>query len=92
MMNLFIDSNNQIYSGDRQGDDRELTEEEVNTYVSQQERETTLISLKSQIEELDKKRIRAMAEPEIKDIQSGQTWLEFYTVQIQALRDQIATL
>lgn len=60
--------------------------------AAQQEKEITLANLKSQVEEIDKKRIRAVCEPEIKDMESGQTWLEHYTLQIQALRAQIAAL
>lgn len=48
--------------------------------------------LQSQIDELDKKRIRAGFEPSIKDVASGQTYLEYYTSQIQDLRAQIAEL
>lgn len=47
------------------------------------------IELQKQIDELDKKRIRAIAEPTLKDAQSGQTWLEYYTHQIQALRAEM---
>lgn len=60
--------------------------------IAQREKEITLSDLKSQIEELDKQRIRAIAEPSLKDLQSGQTWLEYYTGQIQTLRTQIAEL
>ena len=42
--------------------------------------------------ELDRKRVRAICEPEIKDQESGQTWLEFYTEQVQTLRVELATL
>ena len=42
--------------------------------------------------ELDQKRVRAICEPEIKDQESGQTWLEFYTEQVQTLRVELATL
>lgn len=45
--------------------------------------------LKSQIELLDTKRIRAIAEPSIKDTTTGQTWLDYYTQQIAILRSQI---
>lgn len=48
------------------------------------------LELQKQIDELDKKRIRAIAEPAIKD--GEQTWLEYYTQQIQAVRTQIAAL
>lgn len=45
--------------------------------------------LQMQIDLLDSKRIRAIAEPKLKDSESGQTWLEYYTQQIQGLRAQI---
>lgn len=48
--------------------------------------------LQEQIDELDKKSIRAIREPSIKDTKSGQTWLEYYTSQIQDLRTEIASL
>jgi len=61
------------------------TEEFVAMYFQKQ-------FLQAQIDELDKKRIRAGFEPTLKDETSGQTWLEYYTLQIQDLRDQIAAL
>ncbi|MEI8128291.1 MAG: hypothetical protein WCG95_01610 [bacterium] len=66
--------------------------QEYKDKIAQWEKEITLANLKSQIEELDKQRVRAIAEPALKDSQSGQTWLEYYTSQIQALRVQIAQL
>lgn len=48
--------------------------------------------LQSEIDVLDIKRIRAIAEPQLKDADSGQTWLEYYTQQIVVLRAQIAGL
>lgn len=60
--------------------------------ITQREKEAMVTDLKLQIEELDKKRVRAICEPEIKDMESGQTWLEYYTQQVQALRAQIAGL
>ena len=66
--------------------------QEYKDWALEVEKEKTLIDLKSQIEELDKKRVRAIAEPQLKDGASGQTWLEYYTSQIQDLRRQIATL
>lgn len=48
--------------------------------------------LEIQLEELDKKSIRAMREPSVKDESTGQTWLEFYNAQIQDLRAQLAPL
>lgn len=54
----------------------------------QQQREYLL----SEIEELDKKRIRAVCEPSIKDEITGQTWLEYYNAQIENLRNQLNKL
>ncbi len=66
--------------------------DEYKSRIEQQEKEVTLKALKLQMEELDKKRIRAIAEPLLKDSQTGQTWLEYYTEQIINLRNQIAQL
>lgn len=49
-------------------------------------------SLLNQIKEMDEKRIRALAEPSIKDEISGQSWLEYYTQQIIELRTEITEL
>lgn len=46
--------------------------------------------LQEKISELDKKRIRAIAEPSLKD--ENTTWLEFYNNQIIALRKEISEL
>ena len=44
----------------------------------------------SELEELDKKRIRAIAEPSMKD--EEQTWLEYYNLQISGLRNELAEI
>ncbi|HNW25234.1 MAG TPA: hypothetical protein PLG15_05080 [Candidatus Gastranaerophilaceae bacterium] len=58
----------------------------------QEQREADIENLKTQIEEFDIKRIRAIAEPEVKDETTEQTWLEYYTQQIIDLRQQLAEL
>lgn len=50
------------------------------------------LQLNIEMENLDQKRIRALAEPELKDASSGQTWLEYYTAQIREIRSQLASL
>jgi len=60
--------------------------------IANQEQQAKILALQTQIDEFDKKRIRAGFEPAIKDGISGQTWLEYYTLQIQDLRLQIAAL
>lgn len=66
--------------------------DEYRLKIEQAEKEQKLSELKVQMAELDTKRIRAIAEPALKDGASGQTWLEYYTEQIQAIRVQIAAL
>ena len=60
--------------------------------VSAAEKTEKINDLQFQISELDRKRIRAMCEPSIKDETTGQTWLEYYNLQVQELRNQIANL
>lgn len=43
-----------------------------------------------QLNELDKKRIRALAEPSLKDEET--TWLEYYNSQITALRNELTAI
>lgn len=40
----------------------------------------------NELDILDKKRIRAVCEQEIKDIKTGETWLDYYNAQIAKLR------
>lgn len=44
----------------------------------------------AKLEELDRKRIRAIAEPSMKD--EEQTWLEYYNLQISGLRNELAEI
>lgn len=46
--------------------------------------------IKRELDTLDNKRIRAIAEPSMKD--EEQSWLEFYNSQIRALREELAQL
>ncbi len=114
---LFINSENQVYSGDRQENDRQLTTDEESLFlkghgfdlstgfvvditdtqeykekIRQEENQAKKATLQLQIDELDKRRIRAICEPEVKDEETGQTWLEYYTQQIQELREEIINL
>ena len=71
----------------------DITEtDEYKLKIEQKEKEKTLEDLKFQIDEIDRKRIRAIAEPQLKDAQSGQTWLEYYTEQISEIRNRISSL
>lgn len=48
--------------------------------------------LTAQIKDLDLKRIRAGFEPSVKDETTGETYLEYYTNQIIAIRNEISNL
>ncbi len=64
-------------------------------YQEQQIQVQTILrkeSIVNQIAELDKKRIRAMCEPQIKDSETGETWLDYYNSQIIDLRSQLAEI
>lgn len=54
---------------------------------AQKAKEQANAEIQKQIDELDIKRIRAMAEPSQKT--TNKSWLEFYTEQIQGLRAQL---
>lgn len=58
----------------------------------QEQKQADTKTLLAQIDELDKKRIRAICEPEVKNEATGQTWLEFYTEQIQMRRAELEDL
>lgn len=45
-----------------------------------------------QLEEYDKKRIRAVCEDEIKDEKTGETWLDYYNAKIYDLRVELQSL
>lgn len=66
--------------------------DESKAKVLAQENAMRKTQLEVQLEELDKKSIRAMREPSVKDESTGQTWLEFYNAQILDLRAQLTAL
>ena len=51
-----------------------------------------LVQLQEKITELDNKRIRALAEPSVKDEQTGETWLDYYNSQVLSVRNEIVKL
>lgn len=66
--------------------------DEYKAKITAQEKTAKLADLTAQILALDLKRIRASIEPSVKDPTTGQTWLEYYTAQIQNLRTQLIGL
>ncbi len=60
--------------------------------IAAAEKAEKINNLQIQIIEIDRKRIRAICEPSVKDGSTGQTWLEYYNLQVQELRNQISEL
>ncbi len=67
-----------------------LTDEEAKVKQLNIQNEIRKQEILTQLDELDKKRIRALAEPSLKDEET--TWLEYYNSQITTLRNELTTL
>lgn len=57
---------------------------------AEKKRAARIEEIKEALNELDKKRIRAMCEPSSKT--TGQSWLEYYNEQARTLRKELQTL
>lgn len=55
---------------------------------AQEETERRMLEIKTELDALDKKRIRAMCEPS--EYAKGVSWLEYYNQQAQELRAELA--
>lgn len=67
----------------------DVSSQEYLDCLAEQEKQKNKAEIKTQIDELDKKRIRAMVEPSIKDKDTGETWLDYYNKLIKDLREQL---
>lgn len=54
--------------------------------------EKQINKINEELSDLDIKRIRAICEPEIRNEETGETWLDYYNSQILSLRGQIQQL
>ena len=68
------------------------TEKEYQKRINNIEIEKQIQQINSIINAVDLKRIRAVCEPEIMDIETGKTWLEYYNTQIFDLRKKLQEL
>lgn len=66
--------------------------EDYKSKVLAQQNKIKKIELQEQIDALDAKSIRALREGGIKDEATGQTWIQYYTSQIAALRAEILSI
>lgn len=69
---------------------KKLSAEEAKVKQLNIQNEIRKEEIKTEMEELDKKRIRALAEPSLKDEET--TWLEYYNTQMTALRDELTSI
>ncbi len=69
---------------------RKLTPEETEAIRKKLEDQNRIYEIERELEELDRKRIRAISEPSLKDEET--TWLEYYNQQIQSLRQELQQL
>ena len=59
---------------------------------AEKEKQSRILKIKQQLNELDTKRIRAMCEPSVCENDPEKTWLDFYNEQAQALRAELKEL
>lgn len=69
---------------------KKLSEDEAKAKKLKMQNESRKTEILSQLDEIDKKRIRALSEPSLKDEET--TWLEFYNLQISTLRKELNSL
>ena len=70
-----------------------MTDEQAEAYAeSVITPEQKISALQRLIEKVDKKIIRAICEPSIKDEETGETWLDFFNKEVQNLRNEITKL
>ncbi|MCX4275991.1 MAG: hypothetical protein OSJ27_09490 [Candidatus Gastranaerophilales bacterium] len=60
--------------------------------LEQAENQIRIDKIKAELESIDKQRTRAIAEPEIKNEATGETWLKYYNNQVKALREELKAL
>ena len=63
--------------------------EEYKKDLIEEDKNKRRLNLLNEISKLDNKRIRAICEPSVKNEETGETWLEFYTSQIIELRKEL---
>lgn len=66
---------------------KQLTEEEAQYKQLKIQNAIRINEIQAELNDLDRKRIRAIAEPALKD--ENQTWLEYYNLQIIELRNEL---
>ncbi|MBR1424116.1 hypothetical protein IJ579_00970 [bacterium] len=65
---------------------------EYESIVKKREVEQQKLEILTKLEEIDSKRIRAICENEVKNPDTGETWLDYYNSQVLDLRDKLTKL
>ena len=60
--------------------------------LMEKERQQEIDNILGEINNLDLKRIRAICEPSVKDLETGETWLEYYNSKIIKLREDLEVI
>lgn len=84
---IAVDENEYIQEN---GEWKKLSTEEVKVKQLNIQNAIKKKEIQTQLDELDKKRIRALAEPSLKDEET--TWLEYYNSQITTLRNELTAI
>ena len=84
---IAVDENNYEFYNNKW---HKLSETEVKVRQLNIQNELKKQELQEQLNELDKKRIRALAEPSLMDNET--TWLEYYNKQVSSIRSKLAKL
>lgn len=93
---IIIPYNNNVIAIDEKeysfenGEWKKLSTQEAEVKQLRIENEIRANDIRAELYELDQKRIRAIAEPSLKD--ENTTWLEYYNAQIAELRQELAEI
>lgn len=69
---------------------KKLSSEEIKIKKQEEQKNIRINEINEELERLDKKRIRAIAEPSMMD--DNTSWLEYYNKQIQELRNELKSI
>ena len=84
---FILDKEKYIYS-----DGKIIPNPTYETILKERNNSEKISNIIKKLNELDNKRIRAVCENQIKDSQTGETWLEYYNSQANELRNELQAI
>ncbi len=84
---FILDKEKYIYS-----DGKIIPNPTYETILKERNNSEKISNIIKKLNELDNKRIRAVCENQIKDTQTGETWLEYYNSQVDKLRKEMQSI